>query len=74
MIMEAVRTSETSMYFYQTTRRYIPEGCHLHIRRRVSLKPQPIVVCIGNPLLIFPSGPFFLYLAVFDDNGVKARF
>jgi hypothetical protein len=27
--MEAVRTSETSMYFKETTRRYIPEGLHL---------------------------------------------
>jgi hypothetical protein len=29
--MEAVRTSETSVYFNETTRRYFPEGCHLHI-------------------------------------------
>jgi hypothetical protein len=27
--MEAVRTSETSVYFNGTTRRYIPEGYHL---------------------------------------------
>jgi hypothetical protein len=26
---EAVRTSETSLYSNETTRRYIPEGCHL---------------------------------------------
>jgi hypothetical protein len=25
--MEAVRTSETSVYFYETTRHHIPEGC-----------------------------------------------
>jgi hypothetical protein len=30
LMMEAVRTSETSIYFYQTTRCHIPEGCHLH--------------------------------------------
>jgi hypothetical protein len=30
LMMEAVRTSETSIYFNETTRRYIPEGCHLH--------------------------------------------
>jgi hypothetical protein len=35
---EAVRTSETSDYFNETTHRYIPEGCHLHTRRRESLK------------------------------------
>jgi hypothetical protein len=27
---EAVRTSETSVYFYKNTRRHVPEGCHLH--------------------------------------------
>jgi hypothetical protein len=30
LIMEAVRTSETSVYFNETTRRYIPESC-LHL-------------------------------------------
>jgi hypothetical protein len=28
LIMEAVRISETSIYFNETTRRFIPEGCH----------------------------------------------
>jgi hypothetical protein len=28
LMMEAVRTSETSLYF-EPIRRYIPEGCHL---------------------------------------------
>jgi hypothetical protein len=28
--MEAVSTSETSVNFYQTTRRYNPEDSHLH--------------------------------------------
>jgi hypothetical protein len=31
--MEAVRTSETSLYSNETTRCYIAEGCHLHTRR-----------------------------------------
>jgi hypothetical protein len=38
MVMEAVRTSETSVCFNDTTRRYIPEGCHFHTRRRENLK------------------------------------
>jgi hypothetical protein len=39
VMMEAVRTSETSVYFInKTTRRYIPEGCHLHTRRRENQK------------------------------------
>jgi hypothetical protein len=37
-MMEAVRTSETSVYFNETTERYIPDGCHLHTRRHDSLK------------------------------------
>jgi hypothetical protein len=36
--MEAVRTSETSDSFYVTTLRNIPEGWHLHTRRREDLK------------------------------------
>jgi hypothetical protein len=27
LMMDAVRTSDTSVYFYETTRRHIPEGC-----------------------------------------------
>jgi hypothetical protein len=37
-MMEAVRNSETSLHFNDTTRRSIPEGCHLHTRRRENLK------------------------------------
>jgi hypothetical protein len=35
---EAVRTSEMSVNFYQITGRSIPEGYHLHTRRRENLK------------------------------------
>jgi hypothetical protein len=37
-MMEAASTSETSVNFYQTTRRYNPEDSHLHNRRRENLK------------------------------------
>jgi hypothetical protein len=37
LMMEAVRTSETSVYS-ETTRRIISEGSNLHTRRRGSLK------------------------------------
>jgi hypothetical protein len=40
LMMEAVRMSETSMYLKETTRRHIPEGYHLHTRRRENLKSQ----------------------------------
>jgi hypothetical protein len=29
LVMEAVCTSETTVYFNETTLRYIPEGCHI---------------------------------------------
>jgi hypothetical protein len=37
-MMEAVRTSETSVHFKVTTRRYIPEGSKLHTRHRENVK------------------------------------
>jgi hypothetical protein len=37
-MMEAVRTSETSVNFHVTTWRYITEDRKLHIRRRENLK------------------------------------
>jgi hypothetical protein len=30
LMMEAARTSDTSVYFKQTTQHNIPEGCHLY--------------------------------------------
>jgi hypothetical protein len=34
LTMDAVHTSETSVYFNETTWRYIPEESNLHTRRR----------------------------------------
>jgi hypothetical protein len=38
LMMEAARTSEKSVNFYQTARRNNPEDSHLHTRRRENLK------------------------------------
>jgi hypothetical protein len=38
MMMEAARTSETLVNFYQTTRRYNPEESHFRAHRRENLK------------------------------------
>jgi hypothetical protein len=38
LMMEAARTSETLVNYYQTTRRYNPEDSHLHTHRRENLK------------------------------------
>jgi hypothetical protein len=43
-MMEAESTSETSVNFYQTTRRKNPEYSHLHTRRRENLKSHQIAV------------------------------
>jgi hypothetical protein len=40
LMMDPAHTSETSVYFSDTTRRYIPEGC-LYARRRENLKSNP---------------------------------
>jgi hypothetical protein len=38
LMMEAARTSETSVNFYQTTRRYNPQYSHVLTRRRENPK------------------------------------
>jgi hypothetical protein len=38
LMMEAARTSETLVNFYQTTRRYNPEDSHLRTHHRENLK------------------------------------
>jgi hypothetical protein len=38
LMMEAVRTYETSVNWYRSTRRYNPEGSHLRTHRRENLK------------------------------------
>jgi hypothetical protein len=40
LMMEAASASETSVNFYQTTRRNNPGESHLHTRRRENLKSQ----------------------------------
>jgi hypothetical protein len=38
LMMEAVRTSETSVYSKETTKHYIPEASNLHTRGHENLK------------------------------------
>jgi hypothetical protein len=42
--MEAVCSPETSVDFYRTTRRYIPEDCTLHNHRCENLKSYMVEV------------------------------
>jgi hypothetical protein len=39
-VSEVFAASETSVNFYEATRRNIPEDSHLHTRRRENLKPR----------------------------------
>jgi hypothetical protein len=48
--MELVRTTETTVNFTVTTRRYIPEDCKLHTRRRENLRSHN-VICVYTALL-----------------------
>jgi hypothetical protein len=45
LMMEAVRTSETSVNIYLTKRQYIPEDSKLCIRRRENLKSDTFLDC-----------------------------
>jgi hypothetical protein len=40
LVLETVRSSETSVYFNETTLSCMPEDCHLHTRRRGNLKSR----------------------------------
>jgi hypothetical protein len=48
LMMEAARTSETSVNFYQTARRYNPEDSHLHTRLRENLKSHQVTNTFPN--------------------------
>jgi hypothetical protein len=45
-MMEAVRTSETSVNIYLTTQQYIPEDSKLHTRRRENLKSNNVKMAL----------------------------
>jgi hypothetical protein len=54
--MEAARTSETLVNFYQTTWRYNPDDSHLRTHRRENLKSY---------LTLIGFAPFEFYVAFF---------
>jgi hypothetical protein len=51
LMMEAARTSETLVNFYQTTRRYNPGDSHLHTQLRENLKSYLWSMLNGRPVL-----------------------
>jgi hypothetical protein len=51
VMMEAVRTSDTSVNIYLTTLQYIPKGSKFHICRRENLKSR--ILAYGFVYLLF---------------------
>jgi hypothetical protein len=49
--MEAARTSETAVNFYQTTRRNNPEDSNLHTHRRENLKSYLAIFMFRIPII-----------------------
>jgi hypothetical protein len=72
MMIVAVRTSETTVYWNETTRGYVPEGCHCLTRHRENLKSHIQLVHLHRvPQLFstpgtanFTSGPDFYRTAL----------
>jgi hypothetical protein len=60
-MMEAARTSEPFVNFYQTTRSYNPEDSHLRTHRRENLKSYLVMSLFGSAL-IATSVTVFTYL------------
>jgi hypothetical protein len=60
--MEAARTSETLVNFYQTTRRYNPEDSHLRTHHRENLKSYTsIKFSVAVSLPKFVGVTYFLF-------------
>jgi hypothetical protein len=57
--VKAASTSESSMNFYQTTRRNIPEESHLHTRRRENLKYHRYASTLYSPDNFNRRSPFY---------------
>jgi hypothetical protein len=54
LAMEAISTSETSVNFYQTTRRNIPEDSHLHERTIINISGNWVEIRTGELPIIQP--------------------
>jgi hypothetical protein len=67
LMMEADRIIETSVYFNETTRRYIPEGCQLHDHELFNTK-------FTFPLMILHINPGGAHIAVWGNrSGTRNR-
>jgi hypothetical protein len=65
LMMEAVSTSETSVSFYQTTRRNIAEDSHLHTHRRENLKFEQGILLRSITLSLKVTGVLIMLVNTF---------
>jgi hypothetical protein len=72
-MMEAENSSETSVNFYQTTRRNNPEDSHLHTRRRENLKSHILfdIILAGFKVLTAVSTKMAMPISRPEDGGSK---
>jgi hypothetical protein len=63
---EAVRTSETSVCFNETTQCYVAEGCNVHTRRRQNLNiTLTLLLCV-----VFNDS---VSTICFDEEGIEGK-
>jgi hypothetical protein len=48
---DGVCTAETLVYFNETTRRYVPEDCHLHTRSQTKISQGDILTRLADASL-----------------------
>jgi hypothetical protein len=60
LMMEAASTAETSVNFYQTTRRNVPEDSHPHTRCRENIESHTIVELLKKFLASHETGNFII--------------
>jgi hypothetical protein len=71
-MMEAARTFETLVNFYQNTLRYNPESNHLRTHRRENLKSYNLLIfVVGTHWGFFELGTEFLNYVKFDLQSVN---
>jgi hypothetical protein len=64
--MNAARTSETSVYSNETSRRYIPEGSHLVIDVRIDVVRVRLWTAATNERFVLSSGDMWAWRATVE--------